>query len=292
MNYPFRTALGSLWREKWINFLCVLTIASGFFLIAMAYVFVSNAGSAARRLPERFSIMVFLSEGLSTEGIQDAVQSAGNLEGVMSARYISKEEALKELRVAMEDSDHVLEGLEDNPLPPSIELKLRESTVSEEAVRRLAEEIGEIEGVEEVQYGARLLSIIQSVTRYAEGMGLILITALCAGVLFVCYSTVKILFYRKQQEIETLKLLGATKGFIRAPFLIEGGVIGVMSGALCVVAMLSLHVFIYAKLADSFPLLKSLAVPPGLLVYPPLAGLVIGVAGAVMAIGKIRFSVD
>jgi cell division transport system permease protein len=289
VSYPLRSAFSSLWREKWINFLCVLTIASGLFLITMAYIFVSNLSSATRELPERFSVMVFLDDALSAEGSQEAVKRVRDLREVKAAKYISREEALRELKTAMEDSDYVLAGLEENPLPASIELKLREYAVTEGRVRRLAAEIKRIEGVEEVQYGAKLLSIIQSVSRYAGAAGLVLITVLTAGVVFVCYSTVKILFYRKQEEIETLKLLGATKGFIRSPFLIEGGVIGLASGALSSAGMLGLYFLLYARLAESFPLLKALSAPAGLVLLSPMAGLALGVAGTLIAIGRIRF---
>ena len=69
--------------------------------------------------------------------------------------------------------------------------------------------------------------------------GLVLVTILSTGIIFVCYSTVKILFYRRTEEIETFKLLGATKGFIRTPFFIEGAVIGACGGLLSLLCCFS-----------------------------------------------------
>jgi cell division transport system permease protein len=284
-----RSAIAGLWREKWINLLSVLTIASGLFLISVAFLLVFNLGAAVRDLPERFSMMVFLEDGLSAEQMQGIVSETREIPGVRSARFISREEALRELSATLEDSGRVLEGLDENPLPASVELRVEESAVTVERVRDMAGRIEGMEGVEDVQYGERVLSIIQSVRRYTETIGVLFVSVLASGIVFVCYSTVKILLYRKKAEIDTIKLLGATKGFIRAPFLIEGGVLGVAGGAVSLLALLALYFSLYLKLAGSFPLLLALAVPGGFLLYPPGLGLAIGVVGAYIAIGRIRF---
>jgi cell division transport system permease protein len=288
-SYPFKVALTGIWREKWINFLCILTIATGLFLITLAVLFVHNIELATRKLPEKFSITVFLEEGLSSKQIQGIIRTIKSNSAVKKVKYISKEDALKELKTSLADAEYLLEGLDENPLPATIELGLRRSSVTGAAVENLLEELKSINGVSEVQYGRKLLSAIQTIKTNSEAIGFILISALSAGIVFVCYSTVKILFYRKKDEIETLKLLGATKGFIRAPFLIEGGVIGLIGGVISVAGMLSLYYPLYQRLTVSIPLLKAVSIPLGILPYPPIAGLVIGVVGALIAIGRIKF---
>jgi cell division transport system permease protein len=284
-----RSAVSGLWREKWINLLSVLTIASGLLLISVAFLLVFNLSAAVRDLPERFSMMVFLEKGLSAERMQELVSETRAMPGVRSARFISREEALSELRAMLEDSGRVLEGLDENPLPASVEVKVEESAVTVERAGELARRMEAMEGVEDVQYGERVLSIIQSIRRYTETMGALLVGVLAAAMVFVCYSTVKILFYRKRAEVDTIKLLGATKGFIRGPFLIEGGVLGAAGGSVSVLALLALYFSLYLKLAGSFPLLTALVLPGWFLLCPPALGLAIGVAGAYIAIGRIRF---
>jgi cell division transport system permease protein len=289
VSYPVRSAVSGLWREKWINLLSVLTIASGLLLISVAFLLVFNLSAAVRDLPERFSMMVFLEKGLSAERMQELVSETRAMPGVRSARFISREEALSELRAMLEDSGRVLEGLDENPLPASVEVKVEESAVTVERAGELARRMEAMEGVEDVQYGERVLSIIQSIRRYTETMGALLVGVLAAAMVFVCYSTVKILFYRKRAEVDTIKLLGATKGFIRGPFLIEGGVLGAAGGSVSVLALLALYFSLYLKLAGSFPLLTALVLPGWFLLCPPALGLAIGVAGAYIAIGRIRF---
>ena len=287
--YPFKVALSGIWREKWINLLCTLTIATGLFLITLAFLFVHNIDLATKRLPERFSITVFLKDGLSPSGVRSVLGAVEQSPGVKHVRYISKEEALKELRDTMKDADYILEGLEENPLPASFELRLKRDSVTWESVKGLAEGLENISGVAEVQYGGKFLSALQAIKRNVAVLSFILIGALSAGIVFVCYSTVKILFYRKKDEIETLKFLGATKWFIRAPFLIEGGALGLAAGAVSTAGTLSLYYLVYHRLGDSLALMKALSIPDELLLYTPLTGLFAGVLGALAALGRIRF---
>jgi cell division transport system permease protein len=120
-------------------------------------------------------------------------------------------------------------------------------------------------------------------------IGAILIIIMSAGTLFVCYSTVKILFYRKNREIETYKLLGASKGFIRAPFIIEGAVIGLSGGVLSLIGILILYYLVLLKVGLAFPIFKSFIFPLNMSYALPAAGLLLGITGAVFAIGRIRY---
>ncbi|GAB4388892.1 MAG: permease-like cell division protein FtsX [Thermodesulfovibrionales bacterium] len=287
--YSVRTALSGMWREKWVNVLTVLTIATGLFLISAAYLVVHNMDRATRRLPDRFSITVFLADGVGDQDARALASSIKGRDGVREVRYISREDALKELRGALKDAEYILEGLEENPLPASLEVGLRKESVNQSSVKALSMAIGKMDGVAEVRYGEDLLAAIQSVKRNSQALGLALITALSLGLVFVCYSTVKILFYRKRAEIDTLKLLGATKSFIKGPFLIEGGLLGLAGGALSSAVMLALYYALYYRLAASMPLVRSIAVPAEVFQLQPAAGLLIGITGAYIAVGKIRF---
>lgn len=289
MGYHIKMALSGLWREKWINILCTLSIATGLFLISLAVLGVYNIERATGKLPERFSITVYLEDGLSADQVQDIVRSIKRSPGVRSVDYTSKDEALEELKSAMRDSNYILEGLEENPLPASMTVSLDKGSVTDSSVSGLARKIGELEGVAEVEYGRKLLEIIQSARKNAELLGGFLISALAAALIFVCYSTVKILFYRKREEVETLKLLGATRGFIRAPFLIEGSLIGLGGGLL---SALAVAVIVYAgsrKLEASLPLIGALSLPPEILYWLPAAGFCLGFVGSFIAIGRIKF---
>lgn len=287
--YLITSAFASILREKWINLLSVLTIATGLMIIATAVFVTHNAELATRNLPERLTVTVFLKNNLQEPEVQGIIGAVRRNPVVKDVLYISKEEALAELRGLIENADEILEGLNENPLPPSLEISLRPEAVTSVSVKQLAEDVRRQDGVDEVEYGEKVLASIQSIKSGVEAVGFSVIAALSVGIIFVCYSTVKILFYRKKDEIDTLQLLGATGCFIRTPFIIEGSVIGLLGGIIAAAGMYGLKYGIDANLASVVPLAKSLVFPPLYFAALPCAGLLIGLIGAVIAIGRMRF---
>jgi cell division transport system permease protein len=287
--YSFRLAAQSLLREKWINFLSVLTIASGLLIAALTALSVYNVDTITKKLPEKFSVMLYLKDNLSGQEVENILNTLKKDGSVETVKYISKDDALKELKTMFKDAAYVLEGLEENPLHDSIEIKMKGEVAGPETAKRLASQMMKIQGVDEVEYGEKFLSSLYSLGLGMRAVGILFIIIMFGGVIFVCYSTVKILFYRKKEEIETYKLLGATKGFIRAPFIIEGAVIGFWGGILSLVGILSLHYIVFLKLSISIPLFKAIIFPTNLSPLLPLTGLLLGMTGAAIAIGRIRY---
>jgi cell division transport system permease protein len=287
--YPFRLAVQSILHEKWINFLSILTIAACLLITAFVVVFVYNVDALTKKLPEKFSMMLYLKDNLPGAGIDNIMNTLKKDDAVETVKYIPKDEALKELKAELKDATYVLEGLDENPLQDSIEIKLKKNVLGPETVKGLSTKVKSIEGVAEVEYGEKFLSAIYSIKMGIRALGIIFIAIMSAGVIFVCYSTVKILFYRKKEEIETYKLIGATKGFIRAPFVIEGAAIGFCGGFLSLVGLLSLYYILFLKLSLSIPLFKNIIFPSQISPLLPLIGLLLGITGAVIAIGRIRY---
>lgn len=287
--YSFRIALQSILFEKWIYLLSALTVAAGLVFTTITLLIVYNLDSATRKLPEKFSVMLYLSDSVSQDEKDTIISTAQKDRAVEKAVFVPKEQALKELKSTLKDSAFILEGLGENPLPDSIEIKFKSDAVGPESVQRLTNLLKPFKGIQDIEYGEEFLSAVHSLRSGLRSVGIIIITIMSVGLLFVCYSAVKILFYRKEKEIETYKLLGATKGFIRTPFLIEGAVIGFAGGSLSLAGMLTLYYVLIFRLSVTFPLLKLIVFPIELSFALPLSGLLIGITGAAIAIGRIRY---
>ncbi|MEW6675469.1 MAG: permease-like cell division protein FtsX [Nitrospirota bacterium] len=287
--YAFRLAFQSVLREKWINLLSTLTIATGLLIITFAVFSVYNIDAATKKLPEKFSIMLYLDDNLPGQELENVINTLRKDSAVETVRYISRDDALKELKGTLKDANYVLEGLGENPLPDSIELKLKKEAVGPETAKRLATDAKKIKGVNEVEYGEKFLSSIYSIKVGMKVIVLTLIIATSAGIIFVCYSTVKILFYRRTDEIETYKLLGATRGFVRAPFIIEGALIGTAGGLLSLIGIISFYYMVLLKLTLTIPLFKAILFPTNIFLLLPVTGLFLGITGAVIALGRLRF---
>jgi cell division transport system permease protein len=289
LSYSFKLAARSIWHERWINLLSVLTITAGLLITAVTILAVYNIDAAAGRLPEKFSIMVYLGDNLSQQEVENIIDAAQKEDIVQKVKYIPKDEALKDLKATLKDTSYVLDGLGENPLPDAIEVKLKNSAMGPDTVQKFAQRLRALSGVAEVDYGEKFLSSIYSLRMGMRGVGIVFVILLSLGTVFVCYSTVKILFYRKRGEIETYKLLGATKGFIRAPFIIEGAVIGLSGGLLSLIGVLSLYYLVTMQLRLSFPLFKVLIFPFDMSFVLPVAGFFLGIIGASIAIGRIKY---
>ncbi|HYA32332.1 MAG TPA: ABC transporter permease, partial [Thermodesulfovibrionales bacterium] len=223
MQYSVKIALQSLWHEKWINLLSMLTIAMGLLVIALMALSLYNLNLFTKKLPERFFLIAYLKDGLDEKGTQSLLNSIKAQGPTEKVKYISKAEALKELKTSLRDAEYILEGLDENPLPASVEIRLKKDAVGPQTVKSFADSLKKMEGIDDVQYGEKFLLSLHSMKTGMETISLVLTAVMISGIIFICYSTVKILFYRRKEEIETLKLLGATRGFIRTPFVIEGG---------------------------------------------------------------------
>jgi cell division transport system permease protein len=289
LPYSFKLAIQSLFREKWINLLSVLTIATGLLIISLAFISAYNFDLATKEIPEKFSMIMYLDDNLSKEKVENVINSLKKNSTVNSIRYISKEDAMKELKVTLKNSDYIFEGLGENPLPDSLELKFRKESFGPETAKKLSEEALKINGISEVAYGEKFLSTVHFLKAGLRTVGMILIVILSTGIIFVCYSTVKILFYRRKEEIETFKLLGATKGFISAPFLIEGALIGASGGLLGLLGILTFNYMVLLRLSVTIPIFKTIIFPASLLLFLPFIGIFLGITGAFIALGRLRY---
>lgn len=287
--YSFKLAGLSLLREKWINLLSVITLGAGLLITALTLLSVYNVNLATQALPEKFSVMLYLRDNLPETAVDKIIAVAEKEYAVEKITFIPRHKALAELRETLRDTSYILEGLGENPLPDSIEIKLKSLAVNPDTVKKLSDSLKKLDGVSEIEYGEKFLSSIYSLRFGVETMGIVLIVIMAVGMLFVCYTTVKILFYRREREIETYKLLGATKSFIRAPFFIEGALIGLLGGMLSLVGILLLYYLIILKLSLAFPIFHGIVFPVRLSFFLPLVGIFLGITGAAIAIGRIRY---
>lgn len=288
LSYSFKSAFQSLCREKWINILSILTVASSLLIITLTAFFLYNIESIANHLPERFSIVAYLKDNLSQEETQSIIDTLKKREEIVNLKYTSKDDAIKELKHTLKDTSYILEGLNENPLSSSIEIRLKKDFVTSSNVKQISEEIKKISGIDDVYYGEKIAEAIHLLKKSIQNMSIIIFLTISTGVVFVTYSTVKILFYRRKEEIEIIKLLGATKGFIRMPFLIEGGAIGFFGGILGTIGALLFYFAITYRLSMVIPMLKTLVFPLEILIFLPITGIALGIIGSVIALGRLK----
>ena len=235
--YLLREAWANIWTNRTTTVVAIFTTAFTLACVGIFLLLYVNLRAAAGWLQEDIKIMVYLDDRVVASTVSDLEQQLRTDRAVAALHFISKEQALGEFRAQFPSDSHLLEGLGQNPLPASFVVTLAPPYRSPEAVKRWAERVGVLPGVEKVDYNQdwidALSTIIRSIELVAIGIGLIL----SAAAVTIIANTIRLTLFARRDELAILRLIGATKTFIRIPYLLEGAVLGGL-GSACSLFML------------------------------------------------------
>lgn len=287
--YAIIAAEKNLRHEKWINLLTIITISICITITGICMLIPVNVHKILRTWVRDFGIVIYLKDVITDSERQFLVTKLEKDPDFRELTLISKDEALENLQQYFRESDLSVEsiGTDSNPLPQSLELKFNTDVISPSFVQDKVALVGSLSGVDDVQYGTEWLLILSRVSQSLNVIGFALGLVIFLAIAFVMYSTIKIHVYRRYDEIETLKLLGATRSFMRVPFLIEGSFIGVTG---CMLGIASLY-GLYSYIKVALPILEKnlIFLPSFLLFLLPVGGLIISFVGTYIAIGRLRY---
>jgi cell division transport system permease protein len=277
MKLALREAFLGFRRAPLLSVLSITTIAFSLFAFGLFSLVALNIRSTLRSLESRVEIRAFLAEGTSAEAIADAMGAIGTFPEVARVEYVSPEQALERARRELGEFRDVFEA---SFLPASIDVRLRDGARAPNTVRQIATTIGEMELVEDVRFGEEWVQKLYSIRNVATAAGIILGLAFAAVSIIVIGATIRMAVMARSREIAIMQLVGATDGFIRRPFLIEGFVKGVLGGALALgltalASSLISRYFIQTEFFDARLALLGL-----------LGGAVIGVVGSAVSVGR------
>ena len=193
------------------------------------------------------SMSVYLEDGISDIKRDMIASWIESLPTAKIDRLITKQDALRELRRAMGAQAGLLEGLSANPLPASFEVVFEEKNGQKIDLDTIKKGLQNMEGVEEVQYSEDWLRRFEGLMNMIRLVGFIIGGLLCMGVLFIVTNTIKLAIYSRREEIEILKLVGATDWFVKIPFLLEGIIQGILSGILALLVLFSGYYLLSTK---------------------------------------------
>jgi cell division transport system permease protein len=203
---------------------------------------------------------------------------------------VSKEEALARLREGLKDQAGLLEDLRDNPLPPSFEIELKEAHKNPEDLKAFIGEIKKITASADVDSGQEWLQ------RFSAFIGMLKLVGLCIGSLLllatVCIisNTIKLTIYSRREEIEIMKLVGATNLSIRIPFFLEGITQGLLASLLAIGILYGGYKALVHKLLMDYSLflgpMQLTFLPFSLMAALVLLGIALGIFGCAFSMGR------
>lgn len=284
--YFFKEGISGIRLHGLMSFAAVTVIAACLLIISTFALVAYNIDVLIDGLASQNEIAVFVDETLSREEAQALADSLASVPNVSSVTFIPKEEAFENYLDMLGEDAYVMEDLrEDNPLRDEYRVVMTDVARHDETVEAIKEVTGVAATNSEKEISDRLIQMknIVNAVSYA------LMALLGAVSVFIISNTVRLAMFARREEISIMKMVGATDGFIRAPFVIEGAVLGLLSGVFAFMAEWGVYDYIATKLVESsgiFDMVAFAAVWKGLLPVMIGVGVVIGILGSVLTIRK------
>ncbi|WP_010532121.1 permease-like cell division protein FtsX [Lentibacillus jeotgali] len=283
-----REGTKNIFRNGWMTIASIGAVTTTLLLVGAFLALMLNLNHMANGLEEDVQIEALIDLTAEEEQIKGLGTTIKQMEGTESVAFTSKDEQLNQLIEDMGQEGSTWQMFEqDNPLSHAYIVKAAEPNKTE----RLADKISQLDGVQEVNYGQDVIRQLFQFNEYARNIGLVLIAALVFTAIFLISNTIKLTIMARSREIGIMKLVGATNGFIRWPFFIEGMMHGVLGSIIPITAVLTGYYYLDNNLKDqiNYAFVELLPFNPfawqlSLLIL--LIGTFIGIWGSVMSVRK------
>jgi len=275
-----REALLIFRRAPLLSALSVTTIAFSLFAVGLFGLVAVNLQQALRQVAERVEIVAYLLPGTPIESITLAQKDIEAFPEVASATYVSEDRALARARAELVEFRDVLQELERNPLPGSIEVKLKAGFRDVEHVNEVADRLRGFGFVDDVRFGRDWVEKLDRLQQIAAAVGLVVGAAFAAVAVIIIGTTIRMAVLQRSREIAIMRLVGATDGFIRRPFLLQGAIKGMLGGLVAIGLSYGAYVLINRWLIQAAFFTREQA---GTVV---IFGTLIGLVGSATSVGR------
>jgi cell division transport system permease protein len=288
LAYFLEEALQSLWRSRLISALSVVTIGVSLFVLGAFLTLASNLNAVVSHWTQKVQITVYLRDGIEPRAralLEERLASDPAVAGFVG---ISREQALARFQELFRDLRTLPDDLGQNPFPESIEVSLKADGRAADEVRRLAASLQQAPGVEEVQYDLLWIQRLATGVRLVRGLGAVLGGILALAGVFTISNVIRLTVYARQDELDIMRLVGATRAYVRGPFVVEGMLQGGLGG-LVAVSLLAFCVRVLARDAlEASELLgrAALLLPLDVCVALVLGGMAVGLVGSLVSLGR------
>ena len=270
-----REAWNASRRAPLLSILGVVTIAFSLFAFGLFALVAVNIRHALRGVEERVEVRAFVADGTSADAIATAMADIAAFPEVAKVDYVTQEGALERARKDMGEFSDVFE---EAMLPASLDIHLKAGLRDPGRVRSVADRVKSYQFVDDVRYGEEWVEKLYQLRTVAAGTGLGLGVAFAAVSIIIIGATIRVSVLARAREIAIMRLVGATDSFIRAPFLIDGFVKGIIGGLLAL-----LLTWVAYRTVD-LRFLRLVFFDPRFIVVGILTGALIGVAGSATSV--------
>ena len=285
LRYAFDEAIASLWRGRQSGALSTATIAVALFVLGAFLLATSNLERLGREWSNSAELSVYLADNITPAQQATIERTLAPGSVVASHQYLSKADALARFKKTFTDLSTTVDGLGDNPLPASYEVRLQSG--SQTGVDLLLAEVRQLPGVADVRYDREWLQRLSSAIAVIRGVGLVLGTLLTIAAALTVANVVRLGLYARRDELDIMQLVGAPQVFIRGPFVMEGTLHGGLGALVALIALGAVFVGFKARylvpLASAINLSSVSFLPIELSLLLIAGGMAVGCLGGLIA---------
>lgn len=276
-RYLIKEGFRNTWTNRMMSIASICVLLSCLVLIGSASMMFLNINSLVERIENENVIMVFIKDNTTDEQIDEMGRRISAIDNIEKVEFVAKEDAWAEQLDTMEEAQaqFFTEVSTDIPLPDAYKVTVKDLA----SFKKTVSEIESLDNIDTVRNNADLAKKLDTISNGISIIAIIIIAVLFAISLFIISNTIKLTVYSRRLEISIMKSVGATNSFVRLPFVVEGIILGIVSGVVSLGAVWGIYELATKEFAELF---KSIGIVP--LAFTDYALIMLGVF---LAIGII-----
>lgn len=274
-----------MWRNRSMGVASVSSISAVLVILGLVLILVLSINNAVMETRTKFDeIQIFLEDDLEDRDLDNLEEAIGEEEGVLSIVFYSRERGLESMKEKWGKDSNLLDGLEDdNPLQDSYIIQLTDIEYADNVV----DNIRKLEGVESINYYKDVIDKLMIFSNYIQIGGIVIIGALVLVSVFIIANTIKITVSSRKREINIMKYVGATNGYIRGPFIIEGILFGLIGAGISILLINYGYEYFFSSVNDKFYVLFTVYLVPPSMLFKDIAIIFTSIGVGIGALGSI-----
>jgi cell division transport system permease protein len=292
VRYLLSEAIDNIKTNRTTSVTAVVTTAFTMLGMGVFLLLYLNIQGVLGSLHEEIKVIVYFRDSIPPDAMTTLRAKVAEDSAVSGIEFVSRDQALASFRNRFPSEERLLNGLGDNPFPASLVLKIVPRFRTSQAVADLVQKLQALPEVEEVLYNRDLIEDLAAGLRYLRLLGILVGAVLAVSMVTILANTIRLTLYARREDIEILRLIGATPGFIKTPFFLEGALLGGVGAACSLLLLRAVFGFAETKMAlhgTFWGLGAGLSfLPARLMVAMVMLGILLGFLGSVVSLGQLR----